>query len=111
VSNRTRQWPQIKQWLRVKGFNIGQTMTGWAAVNRTGIVIIVSQNRVKVEWPIPGDGMNERKAREATMPWMQWTISEAEQSIESIAREDDGHGKQAQEAAACNKQWRKSDGE
>lgn len=101
MSNRTRQWPQIKQWLRVKGFNIGQTVTGWAAVNRTGIVIIVSQNRVKVEWPTPGDGMNERKAREATMPWMQWTISEAERDAEL----------RADEVRAMNVQFRSTDGE
>lgn len=101
MSNRTRQWPQIKQWLRVKGFNIGQTMTGWAAVNRTGIVIIVSQNRVKVEWPIAGEGMNERKAREATMPWMQWTICDAERDLEAIAKEAD----------AMNAQHRRTDGE
>lgn len=101
MSNRTRQWPQIKQWLRVKGFNIGQTMTGWAAVNRTGIVIIVSQNRVKVEWPIPGEGLNERKEREATMPWIQAIIWEAERDIETIAREADEN----------NKEFRRTDGE
>lgn len=101
MSNRTRHWPQVKQWLRVKGFNIGQTMTGWAGVNRTGIVVTVSQSRVKVEWPIPGEGMNERKAREVSMPWIQWTVSDAERDIEEIAREAD----------RLNREFRSTDGE
>ena len=101
MTNRTKQWPAIKRWLRTKLFYTGQTMTGWVAVNRSGIVVTVSQSRVKVEWPIPGEGLNERKEREATMPWMQAIISEAERDIEAIVREADEN----------NKEFRRTDGE
>jgi len=101
MTNRTKEWPAIKRWLRCKCFYTGQTMTGWVAVSRTGIVVTVSQSRVKVEWPIPGEGLNERKEREATMPWMQAVISEAERDIEAIVREADEN----------NKEFRRTDGE
>jgi len=101
MTNRAKEWPAIKRWLRTKCFYTGQTMTGWVAVNRTGIVVTVSHSRIKVEWPIPGEGINERKAREATMPWMHATISEAERDIEAIAREADEN----------NREFRRTDGE
>ena len=101
MKNRTKQWPQVKQWLRVKGFCIGNTMTGWTAVNRTGIVVTASNARVKVWWPMPGDGINERRADEASMPWMQWALADAERDVEACAREADQH----------NREWRTTDGE
>lgn len=97
----TRQWPQIKQWLRIKGFNIGNTQTGWCAVNRTGIVIIVSATRVKIEWQGSEDDIRVRKTDEMSMQWTQKTISQAERDIEICA----------DEAQSRIQEWRTTDGE
>jgi len=99
--SRCTHWTAIKQWLRVKGFHIGQTSTGWVAVNRTGIVIVASPARVKAEWVGPNFAAEQRKVADADLKWMQVTVSQAERDAEL----------RADEARAMNVQFRCTDGE
>jgi hypothetical protein len=85
-----RQWDAMQRWLRVKRFSVAGTRTGWAAVSDRGISVLVSDSRVKVEWPLPADGWNTRRADEATLPWLQLAVMEAENDIERSSRDDAG---------------------
>jgi hypothetical protein len=81
-------------------FNIGATSTGWAAVSNSGIVVVVSDYRVRVSWRKNDGGIGDMQTSVTTLKWMQKVVSAAEGDIY-----------QRQEADACNRQWRTTDGE
>lgn len=91
MRNTTRDWTNIKTWLKVKNYYIGSTHTGWAAVCRSGIVITASKSRVKVEWTVGADVGVERKTAEATLTWIRSAVSEAERQMEAMTHEADAN--------------------
>lgn len=46
---------QVRQWLRSEGYYVGNTKTGWVAVNARGVVITNGAKRTKVELQHDGD--------------------------------------------------------
>jgi|688.fasta_scaffold67401_2 hypothetical protein len=79
-------WTDAKRWLLSKGFCIGTTKTGWAAVNRSGIVVTVSPSRTKIEWDDGAGCLTVSRADEIAMPWLQRVMMEAETTRETVAR-------------------------
>jgi hypothetical protein len=80
------QWPAAKRWLMTKGFLIGTTKTGWAAVGRNGIVVTVSPSRAKVEWDDGAGCLTVSRADSIPLPWIQRVMMEAELAREAVAK-------------------------
>jgi hypothetical protein len=84
-ARQAEQWSTAKRWLLAKGFLIGTTKTGWAAINRLGIVVTVSPSRAKIEWDDGAGCLTVSRADEIVLPWVQRVMMEAETAREAVA--------------------------
>lgn len=77
--NNKKNWTKALQYLIAKGFYIGNTNTGWSAINNLGIVITASNSRVKVEWTsVTMVGVMCRRTESLELKWLQDVLADAE---------------------------------
>jgi hypothetical protein len=76
-----KEWADVSQWLTRKMFHIGATSTGWVAVSRSGIVVIVSDSRMRVTWRKNDGSVGDMWTQVTTMKWIQSVVFLAEGDI------------------------------